>query len=77
MRVCVYVETFGILYIHLCWQTVEQQFIPALAIVCREAEHRYLTVLHAVNKMVESASVGRTTSVAVQAEALNHQMVLR
>lgn len=33
-------------------------------------------VLHAVNEMVE-AVVSRTTSVAVQAEALNHQMVLR
>ncbi|MDY0102487.1 MAG: hypothetical protein RBS07_06075 [Lentimicrobium sp.] len=33
-------------------------------------------VLHAVNEMVE-AVVSRTTSVAVQAEALYHQMVLR
>jgi len=27
---------------------------PPVPIVCREAEHRQITVLHAVNKMVET-----------------------
>ncbi len=36
LRVC---RNICNLYIHLCWQTVEQQFIPALAIASAVVGH--------------------------------------
>jgi hypothetical protein len=39
---------------HSVWGTKIRFQNPALAIVCREAEHRQNIVLHAVVKMVET-----------------------